>query len=96
MTEEQQPDDAVKTPAMNIPLNEVVDCPIELLELDRDNPRLMTGTEYHFDNENDVIRAIFSIADVSELIISICDNKYLNLEPLIIYSESGTPPLYGT
>lgn len=92
MTEEQQPDDVVKTPAMNIPLSEVVDCPIELLELDRDNPRLMTGTEYHFENENDVIRAIFSIADVSELIISICDNKYLNLEPLIIYSDSGKPP----
>ncbi|MGP0150402.1 hypothetical protein [Pseudomonas oryzihabitans] len=76
----------------SFPLDVVVDCPIELLELDRNNPRLMTGTNYQLDSEIDLIKVICSISDVRELVISICDNGYLNLEPLIIYSETGTSP----
>ncbi len=74
------------------PLGDVTDCPINLLELDKNNPRLMTGTNYQIESEVDLVKVICSISDVRELVISICDNGYLNLEPLIIYSKDGKPP----
>ncbi|HBN8341744.1 TPA: hypothetical protein L3704_001122 [Pseudomonas aeruginosa] len=76
----------------NFPLEEVFECSVEHLNLDLKNPRLITGTEYSYNSEVDLIKLICSISDVRELIISISDNGYLNLEPLIIYSESGGPP----
>lgn len=64
-------------------------CPVDLLDLDLNNPRLQTGTELDTDTEEEVISTLSDIAALDELITSICTNKYLNLEPLIVLGASS-------
>jgi hypothetical protein len=79
-----------KTP--DFPIGESVMCPIELLQLDLDNPRLQTGGEDSAENEQEVIESLADIAALDELVTSICTNKYLNLEPLIIMGPKDVGP----
>ncbi|MDP1775670.1 MAG: ParB/Srx family N-terminal domain-containing protein, partial [Moraxellaceae bacterium] len=66
-------------------------CPTSLLNFDYDNPRLTTGDELSARDEKSIICALRDIAALDELIQSICTNKYLNLEPLIVLGkESGS------
>ena len=66
-------------------------CPIELLQFDRTNPRLVTGDEYQTASDEDIISALNEIASLDELITSITTNKYLDLEPLIVLGDTGGP-----
>ena len=66
--------------------------PTALLNLDLDNPRLQTGADVTADSEEHVIELLADIAALDELITSICTNKYLDLEPLIVYSANGKAP----
>ena len=66
--------------------------PTDLLQIDLDNPRLQTGADFTADSEEHVIEALADIAALDELVTSICTNKYLGLEPLIVYSASGKAP----
>lgn len=66
-------------------------CPTALLNFDYDNPRLTTGDELSAHDEKSIICALRDIAALDELIQSICTNKYLNLEPLIILGEESGP-----
>ncbi len=66
-------------------------CPIELLEFDRTNPRLITGDQYQTASDEDIISALNEIATLDELITSITTNRYLDLEPLIVLGESTGP-----
>lgn len=75
-----------------LPLRTSMQCPNELLALDLDNPRLQTGSDVTANNEGQAIEMLADIAALDELVTSICTNKYINLEPLIVYSESGRPP----
>lgn len=66
-------------------------CPIELLQFDRTNPRLVTGDEYDTASDEDIIAALNEIASLDELITSITTNKYLDLEPLIVLGDAAGP-----
>ena len=68
------------------------DCPITLLEFDYQNPRLLTGDDLASHDEKSIICSLRDIAALDELIQSICANGYLNLEPLIVSSDSEFGP----
>lgn len=66
-------------------------CPTSLLNFDYDNPRLTTGDELSTRDDKSIICALRDIAALDELIQSICTNRYLNLEPLIVLGEESGP-----
>lgn len=66
--------------------------PLELLELDQQNPRLKTGTDVAVHNDTDIISALFDISALDELVTSICTNGYMNLEPMIVIGDSDNGP----
>jgi hypothetical protein len=78
--ETKLPDLKFKTP---------VDCPIEYLALDYDNPRFEIDLDHKRDSEIEAIRRLCSISDIKELIDSISINGYLPIEPMIIYKTSS-------
>lgn len=75
-----------------LPLKKSELFPNEHLRLDLNNPRLQTGLDLHVDIEAEAIEQLADIAALDELILSICTNEYLNLEPLIVYSDNGRAP----
>lgn len=83
--------DSGKTP-VSIPIGQSVMCPIELLTLDLDNPRLQTGSDLPAATEDEVIESLAEIAAIDELVTSICTNTYLNLEPLIVIGAKDSGP----
>ncbi|MGB4117394.1 MAG: hypothetical protein WBK51_12705 [Polaromonas sp.] len=85
---------AAKTPhkSLVIPIGKSVMCPIELLNLDLDNPRLQTGSDLAASSETEVIESLSQIAALDELVTSICTNTYLNLEPLIVIGSKDAGP----
>ena len=76
---------------LDLPYRQPVHCPISLLKLDLDNPRLQTGDDVDVSTEREVIEFLSEIAALDELVLSICTNGYLDLEPLIVYGPSGGP-----
>ena len=64
-------------------------CPVDQLRLDLNNPRLQTGDDRDARTETEVIEHLAEIAALDELVLSICTNGYLNLEPLIVHGEPG-------
>lgn len=88
---------AAKAPARSallraeLPLRESVEWPVEDLRLDLENPRLQTGDDIPAASEREVIEFLADIAALDELVLSICTNGYLNLEPLIVCGPNGGP-----
>jgi hypothetical protein len=76
----------------NLELKESKLFPNQLLRLDLNNPRLQTGENFSTDDDSQAIQQLSDIAALDELVLSICTNKYLNLEPLIVYSDNGQAP----
>lgn len=72
---------------IDLPLKESKFCPVGLLDLDLNNPRLETGIDLETGTEDEVIETLYDIAALDELITSICSNQYQNLEPLIVISK---------
>jgi hypothetical protein len=66
-------------------------CPTSLLDFDYENPRLTTGDDLSTHDEKSMICSLRDIAALDELIQSICNNGYLNLEPLIVMGEECGP-----
>jgi hypothetical protein len=87
-----QPDATETDESFSLPIGESMNCPLELLELDLENPRLQTGTEIVAKTERDVIESLCEIAALDELVTSICTNEYLNLEPLIVLGKNASGP----
>ncbi len=75
-----------------LPLLETKNCPVTLLTLDMNNPRLHIGIEIDIGTEDEVITALSDISALDELITSICTNGYLNLEPMIVIGKSSDGP----
>lgn len=75
-----------------IPIGKSVMCPVGLLNLDLDNPRLQTGSDLAANSEDEVIESLSQIAALDELVTSICTNTYLNLEPLIVIGPKDSGP----
>lgn len=75
----------------DLPFKDATLCPVEFLQLDYDNPRLQTGDDIVVNSEREVIEALADIAALDELVLSICTNTYLNLEPLIVIGPDGGP-----
>jgi hypothetical protein len=76
----------------NLPLRKSKNCPVELLELDKENPRLQTGLDSSSSTEEELISTLSDIAALDELVSSICANGYLNLEPLIVIGDDDEGP----
>lgn len=58
--------------------------PTKDLFFDEKNPRLETGNSYSTETDVNVISALKVISDLNEIIGSICENTYIDLEPLIV------------
>ena len=89
---------AVKAPSstesaapINLPFRATHECPVGLLRLDLENPRLQTGSDFDISTEEELIEVLADIAALDELVLSICANSYLNLEPLIVCGPDGGP-----
>jgi hypothetical protein len=76
----------------SLPIGQLSQCPLELLRLDVGNPRLQTGNELSISTDNELLRVLVDIAAIDELVTSICTNKYLNLEPLIVIADNAHGP----
>lgn len=76
----------------DLPLRTSVKWKVSDLLLDLSNPRLQTGEEMGASSEEELISTLADIAALDELVLSICTNTYLDLEPLIVFSESGRAP----
>jgi hypothetical protein len=70
-----------------LPFEEIVDCPVDYLTLDYNNPRFEIDLDQKRNTEIEAIRTLCNISDVKELIDSISDNGYLPIEPMIVYKE---------
>ena len=81
-----------QTPEYTLAIGDTEDCPVGLLRLDRNNPRLQTGIELEIKNDSELISVLADIAALDELVTSICANRYLNLEPLIVMGDSNSGP----
>lgn len=66
----------------------------EFLLLDRDNPRLFLPDVAQQASEVDLIKALADNSDLKELIISIANNGFLDMEPLIVIDLIGKPGYY--
>jgi hypothetical protein len=77
--------------ATDLPFRTPVQCPISALKLDLNNPRLQTGDDINAATERQVIEFLADIAALDELVLSICTNGYLNLEPLIVFGPKCGP-----
>ena len=75
-----------------LPLRQSQNCPLNLLELDKNNPRLQTGIDVEIKSNDDLIETLANIASLDELVSSICTNGYLNLEPLIVIGKNDIGP----
>lgn len=62
---------------------------IDQLEFDIENPRLVRGDGSTPTKVPTIIKTLHEIADLSELINSICANGYLDIEPIIILDQEG-------
>lgn len=74
-----------------LPFRESVLCPTWALDLDVENPRLQTGSDRSAGSERETIETLADIAALDELVLSICTNKYQNLEPLIVHGAGRGP-----
>ena len=71
----------VRTPS-DVPLKRATVVPVEILSLDRDNPRLL-GVD-SLTTANEIIAQLYRSEDLSELLQSIAANGYLDIEPLVV------------
>jgi hypothetical protein len=69
----------------DLKFREIVDCLIDYLTFDLNNPRFEIDLDQKRNSEVEAIRSLCSISDVKELIDSISINGYLPIEPMIIY-----------
>lgn len=75
-----------------LPFKVSTNCPFELLELDKRNPRLQTGVDLNTSTKAHLLETLADIASLDELVSSICTNGYLNLEPLIVIGPNDDGP----
>ncbi len=59
-----------------------------LLEFDRGNPRLVAEKDLANSTDEEVIAALVETADIGELINSIVENDYMDIEPLIVTTKN--------
>lgn len=76
----------------SLPIGKSGLCSIERLRMDLRNPRLQTGSDLDVKDESSLIRLLVDIAAIDELVISICTNTYLNLEPMIVLGKNDGGP----
>ena len=79
--------DNVKKPQSEIQLKTVTKVPVQLLALDRLNPRLFLGGDVP--NELEIIARLYRSEDLSEILQSIAANGYLDIEPLVVLREQN-------
>jgi hypothetical protein len=70
-----------RTPA-DVPLLDTTKVPVEWLELDHNNPRLVDGDQKISDEA--VIAQLYRKEELGELLQSISSNGYLDIEPLVV------------
>ena len=85
LPEENPDEENPEAPKVDIPLNTTTKVPVDWLELDRLNPRLVSAG----DEPDDVgiIAQLYRSEDLSELLQSIASNGYLDIEPLVVLGD---------
>lgn len=74
----------------NLPkIGETGKVPSALLLFDKSNPRLTTGDDVSTTDDVALISTYREISALDELVTSICANKYIDLEPLIVMSDGN-------
>ena len=74
-----------------LPIKQSSKIAIGLLDFDFHNPRLSTGDDYIVNDDVTAISTYREIAALDELVLSICSNNYLDLEPLIVIGPDEGP-----
>lgn len=59
-----------------------------LLEFDRNNPRLVAERDLTNASDEEIIAALVETADIGELVNSIVENGYMDIEPLIVTKKN--------
>lgn len=73
----------------DIPLRQAVPFPVEFLHFDPKNPRFTPDSDLDKANDVEVIRFMHRRADLGELIQSISNSGYIDIEPLIVLADQG-------
>lgn len=71
------------------PLNQAEKVPVEWLDFDANNPRFTPDKQPTSNGDREVVSMLASSADLSELIQSISNSGYINIEPLIVLERGG-------
>lgn len=79
--------EAIKTTTGQIPLRQVSRVSVDLLMLDKSNPRLLKGNSRMSDEG--IIKSFYDDEDLSELLQSIAANGYLDIEPLVVLEKNN-------
>jgi hypothetical protein len=71
------------------PLNQAEKVPVEWLDFDANNPRFTPDKQPKNNGDLEVVTLLAASADLSELIQSISNSGYINIEPLIVLERGG-------
>jgi len=67
-----------------VSLQSMFEVPVDQLHFDKDNPRFV---DFGGGDENDIIKFLYDETDLNELVQSITESGFINLEPLIVLRE---------
>ena len=71
------------------PLNQAEKVPVDWLDFDANNPRFTPDKKPTSNGDHEVVSMLATSADLSELIQSISNSGYINIEPLIVIERTG-------
>ena len=70
----------------DVPIEEPVEVSVDWLKLDPDNPRLVPSSGL---TNEEIVATLYDRSDLKELIQSISENGYMDIEPLIVWLKEG-------
>lgn len=70
----------------DVPIGESVEVSVDWLTLDPDNPRLVPSSGL---TNEEIVATLYDRSDLKELIQSISENGYMDIEPLIVWLKKG-------
>jgi hypothetical protein len=71
------------------PIGQAEKVPVEILDFDENNPRFTPDKKPSGSDDEAVISMLAASADLAELIQSISNSGYINIEPLIVLERNG-------
>lgn len=72
-----------------LPVGHAEKVPVEILDFDENNPRFTPDKKPDSDTDSAVISMLATSADLAELVQSISNSGYINIEPIIVIERNG-------